>query len=403
MWKKNAQGVNMFNSIYLDNGATTMLDPKVLEEMMPYFSKIYGNASSVHSFGFNAKEALTHARQIIADSINAQPEEIIFTSGGTESNNFAIKGIAFANKKKGNHIITTSIEHKSVLRSCKCLEEQGFTVTYLAVDNEGFVHPEDLEKAITKKTILVSIMQANNEVGTIQNLKALGEICAKHKIYFHTDACQSYTKTPLDVKKMHLDLVTINSHKINGPKGVGALYCKKGTKISPLMHGGGHEFGQRAGTENIPGIVGFAKAVQIGSKTKHLKKMAKLRDQLIAGLENLEGAKLNGPRGDKRLVNNVNFSFKGLEGSAIGGYLDRKFISSSTGSACSEASEKESYVLTEMGLTTKEARGSLRLTLSRFTEEKDITKTIKVLSSIISKMRKKSPLGKLMNKVFKDE
>lgn len=393
----------MFNSIYLDNGATTTTDPKVIEAMLPYFSKKYGNASSAHTFGFDAKEALNHAREIIANSVNARPEEVIFTSGGTESNNFAIKGIYFANKDKGNHIIIPSTEHKCVVQACTWLEKFGCSITRIPVDKEGFVNPKDIEKAITKKTILVSVMHGNNEVGTIQDLQAIGKICAKHKIYLHTDACQSYTKTTLDAQAMNLSLITINSHKINGPKGVGALVIRKGTLIDPLLHGGAQEFDKRAGTENIAGIVGFGKAVQLANKRKHNKQMSKLRDMLIDGLLKIPEAALNGPRGDKRLANNINIRFKGVEGSAIGGYLDRKFISSSTGSACSEASEKESYVLLAMGLSKQEAKGSLRLTLSRFTEEKDIEKTIKVMTTIIAKLRKNTPFGKLMNKVFKDE
>ena len=379
--------------IYLDNGATTMLDPKVIKAMEPYYLEKYGNASSSHSLGQEAKIALEDSRKIIAKSIGAKPEEIIFTSGGTESNNIAIKSIAFSNKDKGNHIITTKIEHKCVLKSCKWLETQGFEITYLDVDKEGFIKEKDLEKAITDKTILVSIIHGNNEIGTIQNLKELGNVCRKYNVYLHTDACQSYTKTEMDTQKLPIDLITLNAHKIHGPKGVGALYIKKGTKIKTWQHGGGHEFDLRSGTENIPGIVGFAQAVKLTSK-QHIQYMTKLRDKLIKGLLEIPETRLNGATKDKRLCNNVNISFKSVEGEAIGGYLDQKGICSSTGSACSETSLEPSYVLRAIGLSHQDSNGSLRLTLSRFTTEQEIDYTIKILPDIIKKLRKMSPLGK---------
>jgi cysteine desulfurase len=387
-------------TIYLDNGATTVVDQKVIEAMEPFFDQKYGNASSSHHLGQEAKIAMEDSRNIIAKSINAKPEEIFFTSGGTESNNLALKGIAFANKSKGNHIITTKIEHKCVLNSCKWLEKQGFVITYLNVDKEGFVNPKDLEKEITEKTILVSIIHGNNEIGTIQDIKALGDICKKYNIYFHIDACQSYTKSEIDVKKQNLDLITLNAHKIHGPKGVGVLYIKKGTKIEPWQHGGGHEQNMRSGTENIPGIVGFAEAVKIASNKKHIEHMTKLRDKLIQEILKIPEVKLNGPNGDKRLCNNANFSFKGIEGEAIGGYLDQKGICSSTGSACSEMTLEPSYVLKAIGLDHQEANGSLRLTLSRFTTEDEIDYTIKVLPDIIKKLRGMSPLGGFIKNVF---
>jgi cysteine desulfurase len=385
--------------IYLDNGATTKVDPKVIEKMLPFFTEKYGNASSSHSLGQEAKIALENARKIIAKSINAKPEEIIFTSGGTESNNLAIQEIAYTNKDRGNHIITTNVEHKCVLNSCKFLEKDGFEVTYLKVDKEGFINPKELENAITDKTILVSIIHGNNEVGTINDLKALGDICKKYNVYFHTDACQSYTKTEIDVKKQNIDLITLNAHKIHGPKGVGALYIKEGTKIHPLIHGGGQEKGLRSSTENITGIVGFAEAVKQASNKKHIEHMTKLRDKLTQGLLKIPDTKLNGPQGNKRLCNNVNISFKSVEGEAIGGYLDQKEICSSTGSACSEATLEPSYVLTAIGCSHQEANGSLRLTLSRFTTEEEIDYTIKVIPDIIKKLRKISPLGKLVEKI----
>ncbi len=386
--------------IYLDNGATTQIDPKVLKKMMPFFSEKYGNASSLHTFGQEAKNAIEDARRIIAKSLNAKAEEVIFTSGGTESNNFALKSIAFANKGKGNHIITTKFEHKCIINACKWLKSQGFEVTYLDVDKEGFVSPEELEKSITKKTILVSIIHGNNETGTIQDIEALGKICRKHGVYFHTDACQSFTKTTLDVNKQNIDLATINAHKIHGPKGVGALYIRKGTNIGPWQHGGGHENNLRSGTQNVHGIVGFAEAVKQAMDRKHAEHMAKLRDKLIQGVLKIDGVKLNGPIGNKRLCNNANFSFKGVEGEAIGGYLDQKGICSSTGSACSSKSLEPNYVLKAIGLTDEEANGSLRLTLSRFNKEEEIDYVLKELPGVIKKLRKISPFGKVVDYVL---
>ncbi|PIN78272.1 cysteine desulfurase NifS [Candidatus Woesearchaeota archaeon CG_4_10_14_0_2_um_filter_33_10] len=377
--------------IYLDNGATTMLDPKVIEAMLPYFTAKYGNASSAHSFGEEASEALEKSRAVIAKSINANPDEIIFTSGGTESNNFALKSIAFTNKNKGNHIIVSKVEHKCIMKACKWLEQQGFNITYLGVDKEGFVNPDDLEKAITDKTILVSIIHGNNETGTINDLKKLGDVCKKHSVYFHTDACQSYTKTEINVKNQDIDLITLNAHKIHGPKGIGALYIRKGTSIKPWQHGGDHEFGMRAGTEDIPGIVGFAEAVKIAMNKKHIAYMANLRDILIKGVLEIPEVKLNGPIGAKRLCNSANFTFKGIEGEAIGGYLNNKGIASSTGSACSARTLEPSYVLMAIGLSHEQANSSLRLTLSRFTTKEEIDYTLKVLLEVVKSLRKISP------------
>ena len=359
--------------------------------MMPYLTDRYGNASSTHMFGQDSKNALEMARKVIAKSIKANPEEIIFTSGGTESNNFAIKGVAFANREKGNHIITTKVEHKSVMNICKWLEKQGFEVTYLDVDSEGSVDPKNLESAITKKTILVSIIHGNNEIGTVQDLEGLGKICRKRGVYFHTDACQSYTKTEIDVKKQPVDLITLNAHKIHGPKGVGALYTRKGIEIVPWQHGGGHEFNLRGGTENIPGVVGFAEAAKISLDIRHVKYMTKLRDRLMGRVLEMPGVKLNGPEGDKRLCNNVNFSFKGIEGEALGGYLDQKGISSSTGSACAARTLEPSHILKAIGLTNEEANGSLRLTLSRLNTEEEIDYVLNVLPKVVEKLRRISP------------
>lgn len=386
--------------IYLDNAATTPVDKRVVEKMLPYFTQKYGNASSLHEKGKEAKVAIERARKIIAKSIGCKQQEIIFTSGGTESNNLAIKGIALAYIDK-KHIITSKIEHDCVLNACKWLEKEGWKVTYLDVDKDGFVDLKELEKMINKDTLLVSIIHGNNEIGTIQDLEAIGKICREKGVLFHTDACQSYTKTTLDVKKQNLSLVTLNAHKIHGPKGVGALYIREGIKITPLAHGGGHEEGRRSGTENVSGIVGFAESVKIADK-KDVEKMTKLRDLLISGIEeNIEGVGLNGPLGDKRLCNNVNFSFKGAEGEAIGMMLDAKGICSSTGSACSSKSLEPSHVLKAIGLSDGEAHGSLRLSLGKQNTEKEIDKVLEILPEIIEKLRKISPFEKIVSKIVK--
>ncbi len=374
--------------IYLDNAATTKVDEKVLKEMLPYFTEKYGNASSTHSKGIEAKKALEKSRQTIARSINANRDEIIFTSGGTESNNFAIKGLFFYNKEAGtgkNHIITTRIEHDCVLNTCKWLEKQGAQVTYLGVNKEGFANPKDIENAITEKTFLVSIIHGNNEIGTIQNLKAIGEICRRKGVLLHTDACQSFTKVPIDVKKQNLDLVTLNSHKIHGPKGVGALYIRQGIKIIPLAHGGGHERNLRSGTENISGIVGFARAAEVTS-SKDIRKMTELRDKLIEGALKIPGVKLNGPR-ENRLCNNVNLLFENLDGEAVGEYLESFGIYTSTGSACLSHSSGPSHVLIATGLSPEQADDSLRMSLSKYTTEEEISRVLELLPKIISKIK----------------
>ena len=383
--------------IYLDNGASTKIDSRVLDAMMPFLKEEYGNASSNHDKGRVAKQALENSRKIIAKSINASPKEIIFTSGGTESNNIAIKSIAFTNKNKGNHIITTKIEHDCVLNSCKWLETQGFDITYLAIDEQGFIKQEVLENAITEKTILVSIIHGNNEIGTIQNLKELGDVCKKHNAYFHSDACQSFTKTDIDVKKINIDLITLNAHKINGPKGVGCLFIKKGTDIKAWQHGGGHEFNLRSGTENIPAIVGFGEAVKIGNSSQDIKKMSELRDKLIQFVKEVKG-NIHGPL-NNRLCNNVNAYFHDIDGDALGSFLNNNEIASSLGSACSTHSSEPSHVLKAIGLDDKEASNSIRLTLSKFTTEEDINNCIKILKKAIKKFSKKSFIDKLIDKI----
>lgn len=385
---------------YLDNGATTMVDAKVLKAMMPYFSEIYGNASSVHTFGQEAKQAVNEAREAIAKKLNAKFDEIIFTSGGTESDNMAIKGAAFAHKDKGNHIITTKIEHPAVGNTCKYLETQGFTVTYLSVDKEGFISIEALEKAMTDKTILVSVIYGNNEIGTIQHITEIGALCKKKGVLFHTDAVQSFTKVPIDVQKQNIDLVSISAHKIHGPKGIGALYVRQGVKLVPVAHGGGHEFKKRAGTENVPGMVGFAEAVKLAGESE-AKKMAKLRDYFIDRiLREIDNTKLNGARGEDRLCNNINIAFANIEGEAIGAYLDINGIATSTGSACSSHTLEPSHVLMAIGLPPDLANGTLRMTISRFTTKEELDYTLDVLKKHVEKLRKTSPLRRVLKNVL---
>ncbi len=379
--------------IYLDNAATTKMDGKVVAAMLPYFEEKYGNASSQHQIGQEAKNALDKSRRTIARAISARSDEIVFTSGGTESNNFTLKGLFFENYPEKNHIITTKIEHDCVLNTCKWLEKQGAKVTYLEVNKEGFVNLYDIENAITDKTFLVTIIHANNEIGTIQNLEEIGKICKQKNVLFHTDACQSFTKVGLNVKKQNLGLVTLNAHKIHGPKGVGVLYIKRGIKITPLAHGGGQEQGLRSGTENISGIVGFAKAVEV-AKSKDVEKIEMLRDRLIRGLLVIDNVTLNGPR-KNRLCNNVNVSFNNIEGEAIGGYLENSGIYTSTGSACMSHSLETSHVLKALGLPPLKSNSSIRLSLSKFTTEQDIDYVLDKIPKIVNKLRRISPLVNL--------
>tara|TARA_B100001079_G_C16390811_1_gene506721 strand:- start:414 stop:1559 length:1146 start_codon:yes stop_codon:yes gene_type:complete len=376
--------------IYLDNAATTIVDSKVIDTMLPYFKAKFGNASSQHFKGKEAKEALDKSREVIAKEINAKSEEIIFTSGGTESNNLALKGLFFSNYPKKNHIITTKIEHDSILNVCRFLEKQGVKVTYLDVDNEGFINIDDLKKTITEKTIVVSIIHGNNEIGTIQNLERIGEICKEREVLFHTDACQSFTKTEIDAKKQNLDLITLNSHKIHGPKGVGGLFIKNGITITPLFHGGGHERKLRSGTENISGIVGFSKAVEI-INSKDIQKMEKLRDKLITGVLKISNTRLNGSI-KNRLCNNINISFNNIEGEAIGGHLENRGIYASTGSACMSNTLETSHVLKALGLPPLESNSSLRMSISKYTTDEEINYVLKELPKIVEKLRRISPL-----------
>jgi cysteine desulfurase len=380
--------------VYLDHSATSAVDPRVIEAMMPFFDMRYGNASSLHVMGQQANQALEDARKTVAQNLHCNPEEMIFTSGGTESNNTALKGAAFARLRKGKkgHLIASTIEHDCVLNTCQWLESLGFTVTYVPVDRYGLVSPESLEESITKDTFLVSIMHANNEIGTIQDIKELAQIAHEHDVLFHTDAVQSVTKVPVDVKDMGVDMVSVSSHKIHGPKGVGCLYVKKGTTIDPLMHGGGHEKGFRSGTENVSGIVGFVKALAIGEeeRPKEMPRVERLRDELIDGVSTIENSWLNGhPK--KRLPINAHFCFKFIEGESLVLRLSGKGIYGSTGSACSSKSLKPSHVLLAIGLPPEDAHSSLRLTLGRDNNEEDIQYTLKVLPEVVADLRKISP------------
>ena len=379
---------------YLDYAATTPVDPRVLKAMLSYFTEKFGNSVSLHNFGEEAKKALEKTRLIITKTLNAKnKDEIIFTSSATESNNLAIKGIAFANQNKGKHIIISSIEHDCVLNSAKWLEKQGFKITRIKVDKYGVIDPKDVEKAIRKDTILVSIIHGSNEIGTIEPIEKIGKICEKKKVYFHTDAVQSFGKMPLDVQKMKVDLLTASSHKIYGPKGAALLYIKKGTKIEPLIHGGGHEFGLRASTINVPAIVGFGKAIEICEKEmkKESKRQIKLRDKLINEvLEKIPDSHLNG-HVKKRLPNNANFWFSYVEGESIVMDLNSYGIAASTGSACSSEKLEPSHILLACGLRPEQAHGSLRLTIGRWTKKQDINYLLKILPKTIKRLRKISP------------
>jgi len=381
--------------IYLDYAATTPVDKRVLSEMTPYFGVKFGNSMSLHSFGQEAKLALENSRHILADFINADLNEVIFTGSATESNNLALKGVALKNKNKGNHIIISSIEHPCIVESAEWLKKNGFEITKIPVDKYGMVNPEDVKKAITDKTILVSIIHASNEIGTIQLIAEIGKICREKGVYFHTDASQSFGKILIDVKKMNIDLLTASSHKIYGPKGAALLYIRKGIMVEPVLHGGGQENGLRGSTVNVPAIVGFAKAVEICKKEmeKENKQIAKLRDKLIKGVLKIKDSHLNG-HPEKRLPNNANFWFDFIEGESLVMQLDMEGIACSTGSACSSFKLEPSQVLMATGLRPEQAHGSLRVSLGRFTTEKEIDQLIKVLPKIVKHIRQISPYGK---------
>ena len=382
--------------IYLDHSATTPTHPEVVKAMLPFFTDSFGNPSSSYSYGQEAKAAVEDARTKVAELIGARSEEIVFTSGGTESDNFALKGVAHANEDKGNHIITTSIEHHAVLEACKSLERTGFRITYVPVDKHGLVDPDDVRKAITDRTILISVMHANNEIGTIEPVEEIGKTAGQAGIYFHSDAVQTVGHIPVNADELKLDLLSISGHKLYGPKGVGALYVRKGTKLVPLIHGGEHEKRRRAGTENVPGIVGLGKAAELAGQEmgKETERLACLRDKLIKGLEkNVDRICLNG-HPTRRLPNNVNISVDFVEGESMLLNLDLEGICVSTGSACSSASLEPSHVLLALGLSPEQAHGSLRFTLGRENTEADVARVLDVLPGIVARLRAMSPLLK---------
>lgn len=385
----------MNKTVYMDYAATTYTKPEVLDEMIPYFTQFYGNPSSIYSISRETKKALDLARDRVAKAINADRSEIYFTGGGSEADNWAIKGIAFAHKNKGNHIITTKIEHHAVLHACEYLEKNhGFEITYLDVDEEGLVNLEDLKNAITDKTILVTIMFANNEIGVIQPIKEIGQICREKKIFFHTDAVQAVGNVSVDVKNMNVDLLSLAAHKIYGPKGVGALYIRKGIKIHNLVHGGAQEKNRRAGTENVAGIVGLGKAIELATNNleEHSKKLIALRNKLIDGLLQIPHTRLNGPTGDKRLPGNVNVCFRFIEGESVLLMLDAMGICASSGSACTSGSLDPSHVLLAIGLPHEIAHGSLRLSIGDGTTEEEVDYVLEKVPSIVQRLRDMSPL-----------
>ena len=380
--------------IYLDNAATTKTAPEVVDAMLPYFSEYYGNASTIYGLGAESKKAMDHARQTIADSLGAKPEEIYFTAGGSESDNWALKATAEAYASKGKHIITTKIEHHAILHTCEYLEKRGFEITYLNVDRDGLIRLDELKAAIRPDTILISVMFANNEIGTIEPIAEIGEIAKEHGVLFHTDAVQAYAQVPINVDEMHIDMLSASGHKLNGPKGIGFLYIRKGVKIRSFVHGGAQERSRRAGTENIPGIVGLGAAVEramriMDSKTR---KEIELRDYLIGRLENeIPHCWLNGHR-TKRLPNNINFSFLFIEGESMLIMLDMKGICASSGSACTSGSLDPSHVLLAIGLKHEEAHGSLRLTLSEDSTKEEMDIVAEEVKKIVQRLRDMSPL-----------
>lgn len=380
--------------IYLDNAATTKVRKEVVDAMLPYFTENYGNPSSVYKFAGESKKAVDNARDIIAKSLNTNSQDIYFTAGGSESDNWALKATAEAYRSKGKHIITSKIEHHAILHTCDYLEKEGYEITYIDVDENGIVKLDELEKAIREDTVLISIMFANNEIGTIQPIKEIGEIAHKHNIIFHTDAVQAYGHIPIDVEAMNIDMLSASGHKINGPKGIGFLYIRKGLKLRSFVHGGAQERRRRAGTENVTGIVGFGKAVEIAmaNMEERISKEESLRDRLITKvLERVPYTRLNGDR-QKRLPNNVNFSFQFVEGESLLIMLDMKGICASSGSACTSGSLDPSHVLLAIGLPHEIAHGSLRLTLSEENTEEEIDYVVDAVAEIVEKLRSMSPL-----------
>ncbi len=384
----------MKTNIYFDNAATTPVRKEVYDEILPYFMQYYGNASSVYTIARESKKALEKAREQVAKALNADIDEIYFTAGGSESDNFALKGIAEAMEKKGKHIITTQIEHHAILHTCEYLQQRGFEITYLPVDEYGKISLEELKNAIRKDTILISVMFANNEIGTIQPIKEIGAIAKEKGVYFHTDAVQAVGHVKIDVKEMNIDLLSLSGHKICAPKGIGAIYIKKGVAINPLIHGGAQEKRRRAGTENIAGIVGLGKAIELANEEieQNAKKVSALRDKLINGiLEKIPYSKLNGHPTD-RLPGNCNISFEFIEGESMLLLLDSKGIAASSGSACTSGSLDPSHVLLAIGLPHEKAHGSLRMTLEHYNTEEEVDIVLEELPAIVSKLRDMSPL-----------
>jgi cysteine desulfurase len=380
--------------IYLDHNATTPVHPEVLEVMLPYYKDKFGNASSIHGFGREVKVALEESREKVAKLINADPNEIYFTSGGTESDNLAVKGTAFANRKKGKHIITSKIEHHAILESCKFLEKEGFEVTYLPVDGQGFVDPDDLKKAIRKDTLLVSLMYANNEVGTIEPVEELCKITKENSVYFHTDTVQAMGKVPVDVQKLNVDMLSISAHKIYGPKGVGAIYIRKGTRITPWSHGGSHERSRRAGTENVPGIVGLVKATEIAyrdmeEQSRYLRNLSESFYKKLT--QAIPDVFLNGDL-ERRIPNTLNLSFKAVEGESIILSLDLKGVAVASGSACTSGTLEPSHVLSAMGIPPEIAQAAIRFSFGRENTREDVEYVVAILPEIVSRLRAMSPL-----------
>ena len=379
----------------MDHASTTPLDPRVLDAMNPYFTEVYGNASSINAFGLEAREALEDARRVVASFMNAEAKELVFTGSATEANNLVLKGFAFRRGKEKAHIGISTIEHDCVLNSAKWLEKHGFKITYVPVDEYGLLDLGKLEKALKSGVSLVSVIHANNEIGVIQPLRDIGELCHNCGAYFHTDAAQSFGRIPIDVKKTNVDLMTVNAHKIYGPKGIGALHIRKGIKLEPLLHGGGHEFGLRSGTENVPGIVGFAKAVELRKEEMgpEAERLSGLRDRLIKGTVEIQESYLNG-HPTRRLPNIANFRFSYIEGESLILLLNDEGVAASTGSACSSRSLEPSHVLLALGLKPEEVHGSLRISLGKYNIEEDIDYILDVLPGAVGKLRRISPLAK---------
>ena len=381
------------NQIYMDYAATTPTDKRVVEAMLPYWGEIYGNPASLHAFGQEARSAVEEARQRIAAFLGVKPAEIVFTSGGTESDNFAIKGVAYANRKRGDHIVTSAVEHHAVLETCRFLETEGFRVTYLPVDGDGLVDPAAVARAITDKTILVSIMHANNEIGTIQPIAEIGRLVRERSVYFHTDAVQSFGHLPFTAAELHVDMLSASAHKLYGPKGVGMLYIREGTRMVPFIDGGGQENGRRSSTLNVPGIVGFGKAVALAgaSLAEETARLTAMRDRFIGGVfDRLGGVRLNG-HPTRRLPNNINLSLESVEGEGMILSLDMLGIACSTGSACSSSSVETSHVLTAIALPHGFVHGSLRFSLGRFTTESEIDTVLETLPQVVRRLRSLSP------------